>query len=320
MIRYFQFVFLAFLFCFDSIIANDLTNAYIIIIGGGRTFDDAMKAKTDFENNRALRDQLISKVDLILSDTINGLNPNFYIATMGYCEEEDLSDIVLQIANKYMKGVYKRKVLLNKNIALNNLITVHVKSAPFEGFSNKYHGEEIIVKYEPSLIKRIGSFDIRYFLTWNKESGYIQLLSELDFTRIRINESDTIDCFRSEYNSDYPDSYTNGCFYPDDIESVYTRDGYGSKESLFFPLSKFSYSEVLCYYLSNGYFKELLINDFFNDSTGIFNYTDDNPLKEEYEIYDTGVLRSGPGFPRPTEELKIEGAYIIYEYRIKSIE
>jgi hypothetical protein len=251
---------------------------------------------------------------------MNGLNPNFYIAAIGYCEEEDLSDMVLQIASKYMKGVYKRKVLLDKNIVLNNLITVQVRSAPFEGISNLYQGEEIIVKDEPSLIKRIGSFDIRYFLTWNEESGYIQLLSELDFTRIRINESDTINCFRSEYNSDYPDSYTKGCFYRDDIESVYTQDGYGSKESLLFPLTRFSYSEVLCYFLSNGYFKELLVNDFFNDSTGIFDYSDEDPFKEEYNIYDSGVSRSGPGFPRPTEELKIEGDYVKYEYTIKSIE
>jgi hypothetical protein len=315
-----RFLLFAFLFCFDSIIANDLTDAYIIIIGGGKTYEDAINAKDNFENNTVLREQLISRTNLILSDSVDGLNPNYYIASIGYCEEEDLSDIVLQIANKYMKGVYKRKVKLDKNIVLNNLITVKVNAAPFQGKSNKYQGEAIIVKYEPSLIKRIGSFDINYFLIWNKESGYIQQLSELEFTNISINELDTMSCFRSQYNSNEPDSYLIRCFYPNDIESVYTQDGYGSKESMLFPLTKFSYNEVLCYYLGKGYFKELLENDYFNDSTGMFDYSDEDPFKVEYKIYDTSILRSGIGFPRPLEELKIEGDYIIYEYRIISIE
>jgi hypothetical protein len=315
-----RLIFLAFLFCFENIIANNLVDAYIIIIGGGKTYEEAINTKDDFENYIVLREQIISRIDLILSDTVEGLNPNYYIAAIGYCEEEDLSDIVLQIANKYVKGVYKRKVKLDKSIILNNIIKVKVNSAPFQGETSKSQGEVIIVKYEPSSIKRIGSFDFNYFLTWNKESGYVQQLSELDFTNIRINELDTISCFRSGYNSDYPDSYIKRCYYPDEIESLFTQDGYGSKELMFFPLRKFSYNQVLCYYLSNGYFKELLENDYFNDSTGMFDYSNEDPFRDEYIIYDTSIRRLGSGFPRPIEELKIEGDYIIYEYRNISIE
>ncbi len=320
MARYLQILILAFLLCFDTLKANDLNDVYIVIIGGGRTYEDALKAKINYENNIELKDQLISKVDLILTDTIEGLNPGFYISTIGYCEREELSDIIVRIANEYLEGVYKRKVLLDNNIILNNLIEVKVKSAPFEGISNKYRGGEIIVKNEHSFTKRIGSFDVNFYLTWNRESGYIQHLSELDFTRIPASEDDTLYCYRSEYNSDYPDTYSKTCYYPNEIESIYTQDGYGSKESMLFPLDKFSYREVLFYYLGEGYFKELLENDYFNDSTGIFENPYDDPLKEEYKIYDTGLWKSGYGFPKPTEELKTEGDYIIYEYKVINID
>jgi hypothetical protein len=319
-IWYFQILFLAFVFCFGSIKANDLTSAYMIIIGGGKTYEDALKAKAKYEENTELRNQIISKIDLILSDTVKGLNPGFYIAATGYCEREDLSEIVIKVIGKSMKGIYKRKVMLNEKVLSDNLISVKVQSAPFEGNFNKYKDEEIIVKFEPSYIKRIGSFDVNYYLTWNKESGYIRYLSELDFTRVRVFENDTINCIQTEYNQYYPEIFSKTCYYPNGIESVYSRDGYGSKESMLFPLNKFSFNEIMFYYLSNGYFKELLENDFFNDSTGMFENSPEDPLKIEYKLYDSGIWKSGGGFPRPVEELKMEGDYIIYEYRTISIE
>ena len=130
MLLLYKKIFIVFFIVFSTtFIFSQNSETFIVIIGGGTKYSDAMAAKKKYLKIVDKQIQILSKVEIIKSDTVQGLNPGYYIAVLGYSADEYRADWICSIVNSNMTGVYKKKVFL-KNI--NNTIRLKIANVPFK--------------------------------------------------------------------------------------------------------------------------------------------------------------------------------------------
>jgi len=322
-------VVLMFFLLFAGNIQAEKAEAYLIIVGGGKSYADAEKAKAAYLSFEELTSQVGHDIVLIASDTIEGLNPGFYIAYIGVCGEMQKAKLIADFANNYCKGTYIKKFFIDLTRQQIPVPTFKPKEAPFEGNNFSYmpsdYGlncndplsdtfinsvsvyDELIVKNDkPCYSERIGSFDIFYFLAWNKTTKEVFYISELHFSRIPdlINGGDC-NISSEEYSMGemvYTKT-TDECIHGLDITSQEISDFESYEYYMHFPSNTFGFREVLMYELSaDGNFEYFLQNDYFK-----------NKQTEEHTMYEysSGVKLFFEG-PNEWSNIMVEDGYIEY--------
>lgn len=195
-----------FLIIILSFLVNSLISApsdtYIMIIGGGKIYQDAVNAKIEYQTHKELNEQIITDVEIILSDTIIGLNPGFYIAIIGFCEYEYKARLITNFANKYQKGVYMKKVYLNeyhktpvfkpqevpfKGIEFNLLLkkfkyVQHDMSKISEKYVHSSPDKAIVKDDIIAFSRQIGLLDVKYYIAWIPEIKEVVFINQFQFS------------------------------------------------------------------------------------------------------------------------------------------
>lgn len=270
MIGLFLFLLMSF-----SLLSNDF-ETHIIIIGGGKTPEDAQVAKDNYLKQKELNNQIIADVKTIYSNDVKGLNPGFYIAIMGYCADEFKARLLTNFANKYIKGVYFKKVHIKKE---EKSPEFYPKTKPFIG--NNYQvitGEfycfyndkncETILKISEGVVlvkddkvifsEKEGLVEVNYYIGWVQKSKQVVYLNQFQFSRLFGDSEDWLaECEVDEKMVQYGPEFEaperkEKCEYLNGVTSFNDR-GYEWDTSTFsFPADKFTFNEVLNYYAGKG--------------------------------------------------------------------
>lgn len=294
-----------------SISAVEKETSYLVILGGGKTLQDAETAWSKWESNTELVNKFNSNYDIVKSDSIEGLNPGFYILILGYSKGEKLANVAVKIANNYTKGVYIREVKVLEEVYVGSTFSINSEKPMFSGERFMYKYNQAIIDYNNvAYTERVGSFNVNYYLSWSSYSKEILHLSDLDFVRIVARDDDElINCDRTEH-----EVYTqegdpwNGfieseetCYYESGITTVLGTGIESSWEQVTFPGNKYSYREVLFYLLQDGHFSFLLEHDLGKGA---------HEFENEYiEVYDNRILITDSHWE---ELLHIEDGNIVY--------
>ncbi|GAB3328360.1 hypothetical protein GCM10027429_03240 [Marivirga atlantica] len=297
-----------------DILKNRLSTAYLLVAGGGKTEKAGKEALQKCKNTFSSGKVIGNKPFLIKSDTVNGLNPGFYIAAIGISTTKELADLTVNYANEQTAGVYAKEVLLRPEIASDHIISLKANTAPFSGKTVRLDNGSAVVKIKsPAFTKYKGSFKVHNYLAWIEKTGEITYLSDLDFTTVFASNKDTTkSCTVKTKTFESTDEYMkmfNGkkekhitCIFPNGVVS--TEDTYvtGYSKSEKYPKNTFNYDEVLFYYLNNGYFSEFLENDY-----SLGSYEEDGI---SYEMSENFIeIAEEPGY---SESLSIKGDTIVY--------
>jgi len=294
---------------------------HIIIIGGGKTPQEAATAKEKYRNTVELTKQIDTEVKIILSDTIKGLNKGFYIAIMGFCTDEYKAKVLTLFAGKYIKGVYYKKVVVEKLI---KSPTFTPEISPFEGSEynfnikhfkyiyndinntnliyNKSKATTVIVSNaKPAYSQKEGLIDVKYYLAWLPDTKQVVYINMFQFTKLYSKD------WESECNVDEKLENYGGfeaihkieeCEYNNGVKE-YSDNGYEwSSTRITFPLSAFSFDEVFNYFVGLGYFSFVFEGKATennkneeNECTQIF--TPDKELKINCPHSDAGIEIEG---------------------------
>ncbi|TPN86930.1 hypothetical protein [Aquimarina algicola] len=98
-----------------EVLRNEHQETNLIIIGGGKNKKEAEEIKNKYLAKVSMHSQIRGIPTIALSDTIQGLNPGFYITTIGCVNNNFKTQMILRYINQYLKGAYSRKIKLNKN-------------------------------------------------------------------------------------------------------------------------------------------------------------------------------------------------------------
>ena len=336
-----KFIVLILLVLSSSLVFSQQNEKYIIIIGGGMKYSDADKAKNNYLKIIELKNQIFSTIEIVKSDTIKGLIPDFYFAVLGYVTDEYRASLICVLANKHMNlvnihdvGVYKKKVFLkNKYSAIRLKIDFvpfiaqkfDIQKSQFSALididgqlydKNIEDFKTVYVKTDKVIFeKQKGLITLKYYIAWVEQTNEIIYLNQFQFTRLFVSTNEwEKDCEDYVDSVEYPESdfsytvYYIDCNYNNGVK--YSRDtGYEwDDEKYSFPISKFSFDEVFAFY----------IDKFVSYGVDIFNIS----LSEINEdgIYENGYynLTYIPGKEICFEEpggwmgIKIEKGYIIF--------
>ncbi|MEL6649256.1 MAG: hypothetical protein AAFQ87_00480 [Bacteroidota bacterium] len=253
------------------------TKTDLIIIGGGRSYADAQKAKQGYQAMPELDAQFAGPLSIIKSDSIEGLKPGFYIAILGYCQDPQKAESILKVCRQYLPGVYKRRV----SHPVSKAIRFRPQKAPFAGemrylllefFPEVQNGptpdtrfrlsgyltntEVLVQTQDPVRQHQLGELTVNVYRAWHPKRHTYFYLSEYQFSRIFPLESlRTENCTEEKYNHDvggfeYPHEERlckygdREIFYETDIESVFRSVTY----------YVYSFREVLMYHIGRGDF------------------------------------------------------------------
>lgn len=193
------------LLIFMEIQAIAQTEAFIVIAGGGKTEVEAQSAYWLLDKNTGIENEIQFESALMLSDTIKGLNPGFYIVIMGFVLEEQKAKLMVKIANKHLKGVYMKKVYISEALLksthrpvlkpvsnpfstkelyyLNKgLTTIWNTPAQISTMNIPFLSPVFVSTDKPAFTRRQGSFDAEYFLAWFPSTKTVAYISEFQFS------------------------------------------------------------------------------------------------------------------------------------------
>lgn len=284
-----------FLFLSLSLFAENY-ETYIIIIGGGKAPKDAQLAKENYLKQPELTKQVDANLQIVFSDTILGLNPGFHIAIMGFCNNMDKAKLLTNFANKYLKGVYYKKVTLKtkeKSPAFKS------NQAPFSGkyyylhlkaFKTLYNdllysdkasiNEETAVLVNNNIVysEKMGMVNVNYYLGWVEKTKEVVFINQFQFSRLFWGEGWEFDCKEDEKEVEYGPEFkaierNEECTYPNGVTS-YSSSGYEwDTFSIHFPASKFTFEEVFNYYAGSGCFYFIFEDSKLPESDDYCNYS-----------------------------------------------
>lgn len=286
-----------------SLFAKDF-ETYIIIIGGGNTPQAAQLAKENYLKHEDLTSQIKANIQTVLSNNIKGLNPGFHIAIMGYCADEYKARLLTNFANKYIKGVYFKKVTLEKEESSPEFFP---GKQPFKGHDFKMlkgafkyfyndnncrnpvriSDEDVIVKTDKVIYKeKVGLITVNYYIGWGQKTKQVVYLNQFQFSKLFNGSLEWIvECKTEEKMVQYGPEFEameskTECEYPNGVSS-YSSSGYEWDDDTFkFPVDKFTFDEVLNYYAGMG-FMEFLFKDNL-EAKGNNEYIDKNDCEITY--------------------------------------
>jgi hypothetical protein len=268
---------------------------YIIIVGGGKTPEDAQLAKKNYLKQTELTEQIDANFQILLSDTIQGLNPGFHIAIMGFCNNVHKAKLLTNFANRYLKGVYYKKVTLKTKEK--SPVFKPIK-APFSGktyylhlsaFKTLYNdllywnkassSYETIILVNNTIVysEKQGLVDVNYYLGWIEKNKEVVFINQFQFTRLFFGEEWIPECKVDETEVEYSPEFTASerkeeCSYPNGVRSFSDQGYEWDVSSISFPLDKFSFEEVFNYYAGQGYFHFIFKDSKLPVSDGYCNY------------------------------------------------
>ncbi|MBN2436612.1 MAG: hypothetical protein JXK07_15240 [Spirochaetes bacterium] len=267
-------------------IYSESIESYVIIAGGGRSATDARKAKERYMHQSDITRQIKTDIKIIESKNIKGLDPGYYFAVMGFCRDKYKAGLLTNFANKYLKGVYFKKIIFNTKENSPEFIP---DKAPFSGsvyklqtkafgkFYNDIFNKQIIkadssktviVKQDQVVFTETkGLVEIKYYIGWIRETRQVVYLNQFQFTRL-FSDSEEWDpsCKSDERTVEYGPGFNASessevCDYRNGIRS-YSNNGYEwSSLTVHFPADKYSFEEIFNYYAGSGQFSELFRND-----------------------------------------------------------
>lgn len=273
-------VFFILLFAYSS--ANSKTTN-IIIVGGGKTQADAIQAKSKFKNSNKAQNITKEEIVLMLSDTIEGLNPGFHIAVLGCCDDDAIAKLLVKCINAAYPGVYAKKIpsfgkykhefswipftCINVPTGWNKY-TTHTKiyktiKIRYDEFSLE-EGLPIYVRNKvPATFSTMhGDLTIDYYFAWVEQS--IVLLNQFQYfnKNIPINNLCTpvvVDEVIDDNSTCYQPTWqrTERCDGPLGIY-VETHSAHeSSDQTTYYPGDSFNFEDLLSAYIAAGLFHEL---------------------------------------------------------------
>lgn len=313
----------------------------LIIIGGGTSPKDAEVAKNKYEQQTELNKLIETNIEIVLSDTIKGLNPGFYIAVIGAHTDKNFAQMAANIANRYLSGVYIRQI--EEKRSSDFIIPVlRPQDLPFEAnrfyclpglneffLADKtddgsrltkiirhsgYYSDVYVDISKISFTRQIGSMEVRYYMGWLPEEKTVLYISQFQFSKIpedlKVDLEGKIEWTckgagrRLSMGDFNPYEFNETCVYSNAIETSkirgYEYDNYQVK----YPMSQYSFEEVVNYHLGKGHFNQLKE---VNYQFGEYSY-------DGYEIRffsDTISIEGDDG--HSWESLMMKDGFIIYE-------
>jgi hypothetical protein len=253
-----------------TLLVNDIQTGHLIIIGGGKSIEEAEQVKTDYLHDSTLTYLFGDRIQILLSDTIQGLNKGFYIATPGYCNYSKLANFAINLVNTTHSGIYKKEITLKEN-QINKLI-VRDKTGALKGTKITYKDKPALIDitaHQLYLIRQ-GSFNVSYYLGWSSITNEILPISLLECNPI-LNSISTLEKTCTETSEIYTDE-DQAHLYQTNTELVYKTCTYsngiviksvnGRVDEEIYPTTLYSFESLILHYMKAGYFKGFLDRDY----------------------------------------------------------
>lgn len=152
--------------------AND--SSYIVIFAGGKTEADALGAIKKWESSDLKKELPQITPFALLSDTVEGLNPGFYIAIAGNYSYKSIALNVRDEINRVFKDTYIRKI---KNIKSNKNLNNENNFNTLDIFSWEF--DELL--YADSLIDKMLTGKIEDFENYSTDTDFTFKAIKIDY-------------------------------------------------------------------------------------------------------------------------------------------
>jgi len=164
---------------------------HLAILGGGTTREAADSVRAAYLADTVLFRQIPSTPSIVLSDSVRGLNPGFFIAVLGQCPDPIKIDILVKMVNAQHPGAYRKAIPLRSGFAMPPCPLVQPATSPFDMRQARHLSLSRILPWQdtasssvwkerfttwdsvlivrapkPSFFRHEGIFTVRYDLAW----------------------------------------------------------------------------------------------------------------------------------------------------------